>query len=55
MPIVCGFYLEREKTAGPGSKGFKNGETSVSKVMFGNKNQKERDRDETKNYYNTSV
>ena len=29
MPIVCGFYLEREKTAGPGSKDFKNGETSV--------------------------
>ena len=28
---------------------------SLSKVMFGNKNQKERDRDETKNYYNTSV
>ena len=29
MPIVCGFYLEREKTAGPGLKGLKNGETSV--------------------------
>jgi hypothetical protein len=26
-----------------------------SKVMLENKNQKERDRDETKNYYNTSV
>ena len=28
---------------------------SHSKVMLENKNQKERDRDETKNYYNTSV